>query len=63
MEQPDTYSKERALRLIQSERLLKKVMDKAPAHYDKDVTIKSIFRSLILPDKAMMEKYRKTYTQ
>ena len=54
----DDFNADRALKLIQQERILKKVYDKSTQK--KEVAIFSIFKALILPDRAMMAKYRQT---
>ncbi len=63
--QIELYDKERTLRVINSERLLKRVYDRSQMNraFDKDITVKSIFNSLIKPDKTMMEKYRLTHQE
>jgi len=53
------FNKDRALKLIRSERLLKKVWDKVPAK-DKDTALVSVFNALIKNDKGMMALYEKT---
>lgn len=53
------FNRDRALKLIRSERLLKKVWDRIPAK-EKDNALVSVFNALIKNDKGMMALYEKT---
>ncbi len=52
------FNRERALKLIKSERLLKKVWDKVRDQNDE--ALRSIWNALIKHDKGMMALYEKT---
>lgn len=61
MDDRDKFDPKRALRLVNSDKILTKVWNKVPNHYDKDNALESIFKSLIRTSNDLMTKYRKTY--
>lgn len=61
MDDRDKFDPKRAIKLVHSDKILSKVWNKVPAHYDKAVALESIFKSLIRTSNDLMAKYRKTY--
>lgn len=54
------YDRARALKLVRSHKILKKVWDKVPPRQNQDAALESIFNALVAPDREMMDLYAKT---
>ncbi len=54
------YDKDRTLKLVRSQKLLKKLWDKVPRHQDKDQALQSLFNAMIKGDRGMMDLYKET---